>query len=76
LSGDTPCTDHIIAWKVRDRLGLDRVPNGVSATGDDTLIIANTVTPNTFEHPTCPVGDDPVPVINALPNEFPIGPNS
>jgi uncharacterized protein GlcG (DUF336 family) len=25
LSGDTPCTDHIIAWKVWQRLHLDAV---------------------------------------------------
>jgi hypothetical protein len=76
VSGDTPCTAHIIAWKVRDGLKLDNVPRGVSATQDDNLIIATPVTPNTFEHPTCPVGDDPVPIINALPKEFPIGSDS
>jgi uncharacterized protein GlcG (DUF336 family) len=31
VSGDTSCTDHIIAWKVRDLLNLDNVPNGVAA---------------------------------------------
>jgi uncharacterized protein GlcG (DUF336 family) len=30
VSGDTSCTDHIIAWKVRDLLNLDNVPNGVA----------------------------------------------
>jgi len=30
VSGDTSCTDHIIAWKMRDLLNLDNVPNGVS----------------------------------------------
>jgi uncharacterized protein GlcG (DUF336 family) len=34
VSGDTSCTDHIVAWKVRDALGLDNVLTGVSATGD------------------------------------------
>lgn len=76
VSGDTPCTDHIIAWKVRDAFELDYVPRGVSATKDDNLIIATPVTPNTFAHPTCPVGDDPIPIIRALPDDFPIGPNS
>src|SRR5262245_31332309 len=32
VSGDTSCTDHIIAWKVRHGLNLDNVPGGVSAT--------------------------------------------
>src|SRR5580700_9144961 len=30
VSGDTSCTDHIIAWKVRDLLQLDNVPAGVA----------------------------------------------
>ncbi len=37
VSGDTSCTDHVVAWKVRDGLLLDNVPGGVSATGDDNL---------------------------------------
>lgn len=28
LSGDTSCTDHVIAWKVRHELHLDAVPMG------------------------------------------------
>src|SRR5687768_8157222 len=31
VSGDTSCTDHIIAWKVRHALNLDNVPAGVGA---------------------------------------------
>ena len=53
VSGDTSCTDHIIGWKVRDALDLDSVPGGVSTTGDDNLIIADPVTPNSFQHPKC-----------------------
>ena len=34
VSGDTSCTDHIVAWKVRHALNLDNVPSGVSPTGD------------------------------------------
>jgi hypothetical protein len=73
VSGDTSCTDHIIAWKVRDGLDLDDVPGGVSDTGDDNLIIATLVTANTFEHPSC--GEDADDIIEALPSNFPIGPN-
>ena len=29
LSGDTSCTDHIIAWQLRHALNLDNVPAGV-----------------------------------------------
>ncbi len=28
VSGDTSCTDHIVAWKVRHSLNLDNVPAG------------------------------------------------
>jgi Haem-degrading len=73
VSGDTSCTDHIVAWKTRFFLNLDNVPGGV-AGGTDNLIIDPPVEPNTFEHPTCG-GQDPVPIINALPVEFPIGPD-
>jgi Haem-degrading len=30
VSGDTSCTDHVVAWRVRDALGLDDVPGGVA----------------------------------------------
>lgn len=30
VSGDTSCADHNIAWRVRDRLGLDFVPSGLN----------------------------------------------
>jgi hypothetical protein len=32
LSGDTSCTDHVIAWKVRHELHLDAVPMGPSVS--------------------------------------------
>jgi uncharacterized protein GlcG (DUF336 family) len=73
VSGDTSCTDHIVAWRVRNALDLDNVPGGVSSTGDDNLIIADPVTPNTFEHPNCGNAGE-VEIIQALPTDFPIGP--
>ena len=75
VSGDTSCTDHIVAWRVRDALELDNVPGGVSDTGDDNLIIRDPLAPNAFEHPNC--GDfGEVQIIEALPANFPIGPNA
>ena len=38
VSGDTSCADHNIAWRLRNTLGLDYVPAGVSATKDDQII--------------------------------------
>ena len=37
VSGDTSCTDHIVAWKTRHTLNFDNVPNGV-AGGTDNII--------------------------------------
>jgi hypothetical protein len=53
LSGDTPCTDHVVAWRTRALLGLDNVPGGVGPNNTDNLNIVNPVTPNRFEHPDC-----------------------
>jgi uncharacterized protein GlcG (DUF336 family) len=37
MSGDTSCADHVKAWRTRDALGLDNVPDGV-ADGTDNII--------------------------------------
>ncbi|MCI0440184.1 MAG: heme-binding protein [Chloroflexi bacterium] len=82
VSGDSSCTDHIVAWKVRDALGLDFVPAGVSPTGDDNIIFDTTLDPTTghtvsaggFGHPTCGFGDE-VGIAEDLPSTHPIGPN-
>jgi uncharacterized protein GlcG (DUF336 family) len=60
VSGDTSCTDHIVAWKLRDALGLDKVPAGVNS-GTDNIIFdthvdaatGHTTSPSGFGHPTC-----------------------
>jgi len=72
VSGDTSCTDHVVAWRVRDALGLDHVPGGISASGDDNLVIATPVTAGAFEHPDC--GGGVSGIIADLPLNFPIGP--
>lgn len=64
VSGDTSCTDHVIAWKVREFLGLDNVPGGVGGNNTDNLNIATLVTPNNFEHPDC--GDGVADIIDLL----------
>lgn len=37
-SGNTSCADHNIAWRVRQKLGLDKVPNGPSPAHNDEII--------------------------------------
>ena len=69
VSGDTSCTDHIIAWKVRDKLLLDNVPGGVSATGDDNIVFGFG---GGLGHPECGFGE--VPIAQGLPGTHPTGP--
>lgn len=75
VSGDSSCTDHIIAWKVRDALGLDNVPAGVSATGDDNIVfdIEEGVSASGWGQPTCGLGE--VEIAAELPESFPVGAN-
>ncbi len=37
-SGDTSCADHNIAWRIRQALGLDKVPAGVGPDHNDEII--------------------------------------
>ncbi len=79
VSGDTSCSDHIIAWKLRDALGLDNIPGGVNGS-DDNMILDTTVDAVTghttsasgFGHPSCGFGEDAI--IDALPVTNPVGP--
>jgi uncharacterized protein GlcG (DUF336 family) len=65
VSGDTSCTDHVVAWKVRSALQtsgiLASVPGGVSAAGLDQMIFdiapnlagGTGVSAGGFGHATC-----------------------
>lgn len=88
VSGDTSCTDHIVAWKVRKALNLDNVPAGVApglaGTTNDNLIhdIApdahnHPVSAGGFGHPTClnlPGNGNEATIIPNLPTTHPVGP--
>lgn len=74
VSGDTSCTDHIIAWKVRHRLNLDNIPGGVSPGNTDNLILNKSPTPNSFEHPECGFGEEEI--ISTLSEQFAVGPKN
>ncbi len=73
VSGDTSCADHNIAWKLRDALGLDNVPGGVSASGDDNIIydIEDGVSAGGFGHPEC--SPEATDIGRDLPSSNPIG---
>jgi len=59
VSGDTSCTDHIVAWKIRAELGLDHIPGGVTG-GTDAMNITGAGTNGGFTHPDCGSNDDTV----------------
>ena len=72
VSGDASCADHNIAWKVRDQLGLDHVPGGVSATGDDNAVydITGDKSATGWGHPEC--SGVATTIGNALPQTHPL----
>lgn len=82
VSGDTSCTDHIVAWKTRHALNFDNVSAGLSGAGKDNVIYdlaaplpGHTTSPSAsgFGHPTC---DATATALSAtLPTLFPTGPN-
>ena len=67
ISGDTSCTDHVVAWKVRKALGLDYVPAGVSPTGDDNMVHDPS---SPWFHPVCSSSESNI--VARLPIDFPI----
>jgi uncharacterized protein GlcG (DUF336 family) len=82
VSGDTSCTDHIVAWKIRHLLNLDDVPAGVSATGDDNMVHdivddghGHPTSPSGWGHPVCDDKGNEAAIIAALPTTNPVGPN-
>ena len=65
LSGDTSCADHMIAWRVRQNLGLDDLGSAAGVSGDggrpDNIVydIADGVSNGGFGHPQCINTADP-----------------
>jgi len=56
VSGDSACADHNIAWRVRNALGLDKVPAGVNPQRKDAIIYdmnAAGQSASGFGHPKC-----------------------
>jgi uncharacterized protein GlcG (DUF336 family) len=74
VSGDTSCADHVVAWKVRHALHLDRVPAGPAPDSTDNLIldILNGTSASGFGHPTCKGGKSSDDTIKKLPATDPV----
>jgi uncharacterized protein GlcG (DUF336 family) len=75
ISGDTACSDHVVAWKVRHMWNLDGVPAGVAPNSTDNLIfdIQNGVSVSGYGHPPCKGGTPSEETIKKLPETDPIG---
>lgn len=55
-SGDTSCADHNIAWRIRQKLKLNKVPAGVGQNKNDGIIYdigPNGKSASGWGHPTC-----------------------
>jgi uncharacterized protein GlcG (DUF336 family) len=74
VSGDTSCSDHVIAWKVRHRLGFDGVPMGPATDQTDNIIfdVQNGVSASGFGHPTCKGGRPSEDIAKRLPQTHPV----
>lgn len=56
VSGDTSCGDHNVAWRVRQALGMDKVPAGPGTLKNDGIVYDIGVTGSSssgFGHPKC-----------------------
>ena len=72
LSGDSSVADHVIAWKLRKKLGLDFVPGGVSPTKDDNMVLdwAGGVSVSGWGHAA--TTEAATAIVNDLPKTHPI----
>jgi len=72
LSGDSSVADHVIAWKLRKKLGLDAIPGGVSPTKDDNLVldIVNGKSTGGWGHAETSAAA--TAIVNALPQTHPV----
>ena len=71
ISGDTSCTDHMVAWRIRNALSLDGFGQVGGVSGDskrpDNIVFDITPNPSGgtgiskggFGHPTCLNNPDP-----------------
>src|SRR5215471_7018100 len=56
VSGDTACADHAVAYRMRQRAGLDGTPGGTGA--DNITYLAVGELPHDFGHPHCNIAKD------------------
>ena len=72
VSGDSSCADHNIAWRTRNTLGLDKVPNGVSGDGTRPDNIVYDITPQPGQMPGVSAGGWGHPACSASATSCPV----
>jgi uncharacterized protein GlcG (DUF336 family) len=72
VSGDSSVADHVIAWKLRKKLGLDHIPGGVSPTKDDNMVLdfSNGLSASGWGHAT--TTPEASTIVHGLPTSHPI----
>jgi uncharacterized protein GlcG (DUF336 family) len=84
VSGDSSCTDHVVAWKVRHALNLDNVPAGPvpggALHGTDNMVHDITQDPHGHDvsasgwgHPVCDATE--AAIVAGLATTLPVGPS-
>lgn len=72
LSGDSSVADHVIAWKLRKKLGLDHLPAGVSPTKDDNMVLDFTDGRSASGWGHAATTPEATAIVDALPRTHPI----
>jgi uncharacterized protein GlcG (DUF336 family) len=69
VSGDSSCSDHAVAFRMRELSGYDKVVGGVAPDGTDNIIYADSGTaPTGFEQPHCFPSDLTPAQVEAIPS--------
>ncbi len=71
VAGDSPCTDHFIAWRVRDGLALDFLPDGPIGGTDNMFFDFGEPDASGLGYTSCI--DEEEPLVEALPQINPLG---
>lgn len=74
VSGNTSCSDHIIAWKLRHALNLDNIPAGVTEGNNDNIVFdinEDGQSESGWGHPVCT--PEATEIARQLPEAHPTG---
>lgn len=70
VSGDSSCADHNVAWRTRNNLSLDFVPNGVSGTSNGDKILYDIKNATGTEIGSATIGASNIPSLGVSTSGF------